>query len=166
MSLPAQTDPHRVSAVDLDETDRRILNAMQPEFPLCRSPYKKIAEQAGLSEREAVERVRSLRRRGVIRRIGGVLNSHKLGLVSTLVAMRVPPARVEEVAAIVNALPNVTHNYLRDYEYNMWFTLTANSPEALAELIAQVRQSTQIEEILDLPSVRTYKINVQMDFSQ
>jgi len=150
----------------LDEHDRRILNAMQPEFPLSARPYAEIANKTGLSEAEILDRVCRLRERGVIRRIGGVLSSRKLGLAGTLVAARVPRDRVEEVAAVINALPNVTHNYLRDYDYNMWFTLTADSLERLTELIEKVKQTTGIRDLISLPSLRTYKINVSMDFQK
>ncbi len=166
MSLPTQAGRDDVNAAVLDEKDRRVLQALQDEFPLCRSPYREIAERAGLSEEEALERVRRLRRRGVIRRIGGVLDSRKLGLTGTLVAMKVPPDRIEDVATTVNAIPNVTHNYLREHTYNMWFTLTAASPEDLAERIAKLKRDTGITEILNLPSLKTYKINVRLKFNE
>jgi len=153
-----------VNSVKLDETDRRILNAIQPAFPLCREPYAQIAEEVGGVAAEALARVRSLRERRVIRRIGGVLNARNLGLSTTLVAMNVPPERVEGVAAVVNALPNVTHNYLRDFDYNVWFTAAANSREELTELIERIKEWTGVADVLDLPSLRTYKIDVQLDF--
>ena len=148
----------------LDETDRRILAIIQAEFPLCRRPYRDIARRAGMPVGDVLERVRNLRRRGIIRRIGGVLDSRRLGLVGTLVALRVPTDRIDEVAAIINALPNVTHNYLREHDYNMWFTVTAGSREEVAAIVERLRRETSIDDLLDLPSEQTYKINVRLDF--
>ena len=108
--------------------------------------------------------MRSLRERGLIRRIGGVLSTRQLGLTGTLVALKVPSERIEEVAAIVNDCPNVTHNYLRDYEYNMWFTVTANSREQVLEVVAEIGRATGIDELLELPSLQTFKIGVKLNF--
>jgi DNA-binding Lrp family transcriptional regulator len=119
-----------------------------------------------MSPDEALQRVRGLRQSGIIRRIGAVIDSRRLGLSGTLVAMKVPTEQIEDVAAIVNALPNVTHNYLRDHEYNMWFTVTAESPADLTQIIGRIRETTGIRDILDLRSVKTYKINVRLDFSR
>ena len=165
MSVPAETDSSGESLSGLDEKDKRILGLIQSEFPLDRSPYREIAKRTGLSEEEVQDRVSALRRSGVIRRIGGVLNSRKLGLVGTLVAMKVPPDRIDDVADVVNALPNVTHNYLREHEYNMWFTVSATSPAELRKAVAYVKCATGIREVLSLPSLKTFKINVQLDFN-
>ncbi len=166
MSISAEGSSDSVKPSALEEADNRILSALQIEFPLCRSPYREIAKRTGLSEQEALERVRALRQRGLVRRIGGVINSQKLGLTGTLVAMKVPPERIDEVADTINVLPNVTHNYLRDHAYNMWFTITANSPQELAEIVKQIQKSTGITDLLDLPSLKTYKINVRLDFNK
>lgn len=119
-----------------------------------------------MGEREAQERVKALRKRGLIRRIGGVLNSRRLGLSGTLVAMKVPQGRLDEVANVVNALPSVTHNYLREHDYNMWFTVTAESPQRLAEIVAKLKRATGITEVLELPTLRTFKVNVCLEFGR
>ena len=149
--------------MNLTDIDRRLLNLLQDGFPLCRSPYAELGRRAGLTEAEALSRVAALRRAGFIRRIGGVLDSRRLGMSGTLVAMKVPPERVEEVAAIINASPRVTHNYLREHEYNMWFTLSADSPGELADSLAEIRRATGIDELLDLPATKVFKINVKME---
>ena len=165
MSPSAQASRDVENVTPLDETDRRLLTLIHSEFPLCRHPYREVARQAGLSEEQALERVRALRERGIIRRIGGVLNSGRLGLTGTLVALKVPADRIEEVAAAINAVPNVTHNYLRDHDYNMWFTVTAGSREELTHVVNHIRQSTGIGEMLDLPSLKTFKVGVKLDFN-
>lgn len=165
MSIPAQTDNNE-SVTPLEAMECRILAVIHAEFPLCRSPYRVIAERTGLAEGQVRKCISALRKRGYIRRIGGVLNTKKLGLTGTLVAMKVPSERIEEVAAIVNAVSNVTHNYLRDHEYNMWFTVTANSRGEVSRILAQIKDSTGIQEMLDLPSLRTFKIGVKLDFNK
>ena len=166
MSLSAQGDPDKMSAVPLEPEDRKILTAIQAEFPLSRTPYRDIAARTGLGEEEVLERVRALRERRLIRRIGGVISSKKMGLTGTLVAMKVPRERIDEVAAVVNAFSSVTHNYLREYEYNMWFTVTANSKQEIDDVLSQIKEQTGIVDLLDLPSTRTYKINVRMNFEE
>ncbi len=156
----------RAGRCNLPESECRILQVLQDEFPLCRSPYDEVARLTGLSPEDADRRIFSLRQRGVIRRIGGVINPRRLGLAATVVAMKVPPERVNEVAAVVYALPNVTHNCLRAHEYNMWLTLTAKSHEELAATVAQLKRVTRITELLDLPALKTYKINVRLDCGQ
>jgi len=149
---------------DLDDIDRRVLDVIQAAFPLCRSPYAELGRRVGLSAEAAMARVQSLRERGLIRRIGGVVNSRELGLVGTLVGMKVPPDRIDAVAAVVNAVPNVTHNYLREDDYDMWFTITAASRDDVTAILADIREKTGIEDVLDLPSLRTFKINVHLGF--
>lgn len=94
------------------------------------------------------------------------MNSRRLGLSGTLVAMKVPQGRLDEVANVVNALPNVTHNYLREHDYNMWFTVTAESPQRLAEIVARLKRATGITEVLELPTLRTFKVNVRLEFNK
>ena len=166
MSLSTRRGPDSASVSVLDGKDRRILDLLQREFPVCRSPYREIAKRFGMGEREAQERVKALRKRGLIRRIGAVLNSRRLGLSGTLVAMKVPQGRLDEVANVVNALPNVTHNYLREHDYNMWFTVTAESPQRLAEIVARLKRATGITEVLELPTLRTFKVNVRLEFNK
>jgi DNA-binding Lrp family transcriptional regulator len=165
-AAPAAGSGDRVDDCNLSDGDRRILQALQDEFPLCRSPYAEVGRQTGLSAEEADRRIFSLRQRRVIRRIGGVINNRRLGLVATLAAMKVPPERINEVALVAYALPNVTHNCLREHEYNMWLTLTAKSREELAATVLQLKRVTRITELLDLPALKTYKINVRLDFGQ
>ncbi|MFA4837159.1 MAG: AsnC family transcriptional regulator, partial [Dehalococcoidia bacterium] len=147
----------------LDELDKKLVNLMQRGFPLARSPWAEIGLRLGISENEVLERVGHLREKRIVRIIGPVFNSRMLGYQSTLVAMRVEPGRVEESARIINRHPGVGHDYLRDHFYNLWFTLAirgdADLKEALDELGALVRPGKMIE----LPSVRLFKIRLFFD---
>lgn len=143
----------------LDATDRRILDVIQTDFPLAPRPYAVLGQRLGLSEEEVFARVRALRRRRIIRRLGANFQSAKLGFVSTLCAARVPEERLEAFIAAVNAEPGVTHNYLRDHAYNVWFTLISPSREASRAILDSLTRRTGVS-ILNLPATRLFKIRV------
>ena len=144
---------------DLDLTDRRLLDIIQTGFPLDPRPYARLGEELGLPESEVLARVRSLKERGVIRRLGANFDSRRLGWKSTLCGAKVPPGQLEAFIAEVNRLPGVTHNYLRDHLYNVWFTLIAPSEEALARTLHDLARRTGITP-LSLPAKKTYKLKV------
>jgi DNA-binding Lrp family transcriptional regulator len=143
----------------LDALDRRILSIIQSSFPLEPRPYKALGEQAGISEEEALARVRGLKERKIIRRLGANFQSAKLGFRSTLCAAKVPEREMASFVAAVNGYPGVTHNYLRDHEYNIWFTLIGPSWEAVCGTLDEITRNTGIP-ILNLPATRLYKIKV------
>lgn len=144
----------------LDDLDRAILNEIQSHFPLVIRPYAEMGEKVGVSEEEVLARVKRLHEAGIIRRIGANFTSRKLGYTSTLCAARVPPEKLPHFAAVVNRYPGVTHNYLRKHRYNVWFTLIAESPDRLAEIIEEIRKAGGVEEILSLPAKEIFKIKV------
>ena len=110
----------------LDEMDRRLMQMLQDEFPLDERPWEILAARLGISAEEVLSRTRRLLKEGIVRKIFPVLNAYRLGTCdSTLIAMRVPPERMEEVASIVNEYRTVTHNYEREHDFNLWFTITA-----------------------------------------
>jgi len=146
--------------MQLDNIDRRLLNLIQTNFPLVAEPYRKIGEILGMSEDEVLSRLKRLQDAGVVRRLGGIFDSRKLGYSGTLCAMRVEPEKVDEVAAFINSFPGVTHNYLREHHYNMWFTILAESKEKLEEILRLIRERTGVKEILNLPAEKVYKIKV------
>lgn len=146
----------------MDALDRRLLNLMQTAFPLVSRPFLALGEKLGLPEEEVLARVDRLRSEGIIRRLGAFFDSRKLGYHSTLCALAVPPSRLDEVAAIVNGHPGVTHNYLREHAYNMWFTLIVPSEDEAARVQGEIRARTGLD-LLDLPAVRVFKIRVIFD---
>lgn len=145
----------------MDDIDRQLLNIIQADFPLEERPYRILGGRLGIGEDEALGRVRSLVESGVIRRLGPSFDSRKLGHVSTLVAAKVPPDRLEEVAGIVSSFPQVTHNYGREFEYNLWFTLICPREENLARALDEIKSRTGISEMHSLPAKRTFKIKVE-----
>lgn len=145
--------------MELDTLDRKLLDIIQTAFPLTPRPYATLGEQLGISEEEALTRVRSLRERKFIRRLGANFQSHKLGFRSTLCAAKVPEDRLDAFVAAVNAHPGVTHNYLRAHDYNVWFTMIGPSWEAVCADLDTLSRDTGIA-ILNLPAEKLYKIRV------
>lgn len=147
----------------LDNIDKKLLNLIQTNFPLSPEPYRELGETLGIREDEVIARIKHLLDNGVIRRLGGIFDSRKLGYSGTLCTMKVTGDRIDEVAAVVNAFPGVTHNYLREHSFNMWFTLLAQSKENLDEILNRIRERTGIEEIITLPAENIFKIRVNFD---
>ncbi len=143
----------------LDSLDRQLLDIIQTDFPLDPRPYAVLGQRLGISEEQALERVRALRVKKIIRRLGANFQSAKLGFVSTLCAAKVPEAKLETFISEVNAQPGVTHNYLRDHSYNVWFTLISPSREQARKILDQISVRTGIV-ILDLPATKFFKIRV------
>lgn len=162
------TSPQSISPVALesgaaiDELDRRLLNIVQSSFPVVAEPFQYLADELATTEADILQRLQNLKTIGMIRRIGGIFDSRHLGYKSTLCAMKVPVERFDEAAAMVNAVPGVTHNYLREHEFNMWFTLIAPSPAAMEATLDKLRQQSGCE-IHNLPATRFFKIKVDFN---
>jgi DNA-binding Lrp family transcriptional regulator len=140
---------------------------VQEEFPITERPWDVLAEKLGISYECLMGRVNKLYEQGIIRRFGPVLETDRVGLSArTLVLMKVPQERIEEVALIVNGFDAVTHNYERELEYNLWFTLITSNQEQLKSSLQEILEATQIPEtdILDLPVTRKFKIKVSYEF--
>ncbi len=151
------------SAPILDDVDRHILQIIQDDFPLVQKPWQEISSRLSISESEVMARLRRLSEEGVIRKIGPIIENSKIGLnASTLVAVKVQKDRVDQVSCIINQFDNVSHNYEREDEYNVWFTLVASSKSRLTEILDEIKRKTGVEEqdMLSLPTVRRFKINV------
>jgi len=150
---------------ELTPLDRRILNVLQADFLISEQPYLAIAERLGIEESELLERIGIMQEAGIIRRIGAILESRAMGYYSTLCACRVEPERSDEVAAIINGQAGVTHNYLRDGEYNLWFTMTGESENKVQAIIAELEREIGML-ILAMPADRVYKIRVALDMGE
>jgi DNA-binding Lrp family transcriptional regulator len=147
----------------MDEKDRAILNEIQSDFPISSRPYHDVGKRTGLSESEVFERVRKLRSEGIIRRIGGNFDSRRLNFTSTLCAARVPEEDVEGFVQVVNTYPGVTHNYLRNHDYNVWFTFIAPSMSHIEDALDEISHATGVTEIVNLPAVKRFKIKVDFE---
>jgi DNA-binding Lrp family transcriptional regulator len=147
----------------VDDVDRSILNEIQSDFPISPRPYRDLGKRLNLSEKEILDRVKALKAEGIIRRIGGNFNSKLLNYKSTLCAAKVPEKKLEEFVLAVNQNPGVTHNYLRNNEYNVWFTFIAASTAEIEKALQEIRKATGVNEILNLPALRTFKIKVDFE---
>lgn len=152
---------------NLDTLDRQLLEVLQDAFPLAPRPWRYIGDRIGTPEAEVLRRVRRLTDEGLILTISPVLESARIGpLASTLIGMRIPPDRVDESASIINREPGVSHNYLRDHDYNLWFTLAAPDETVLHRTVVGIvaRIGISRADLLDLPAVRRFKIGVRFRF--
>lgn len=146
-------------SAELDEVDKKLLSIIQSGFPIEPRPYAVLGKELGISEDESLERVRALREKKLIRRLGANFQSAKLGFKSTLCAAKVPEDKLELFIADVNKRPGVTHNYLRNHIYNVWFTVIAPSREHTLAELESITAATGVD-ILNLPATRLYKIKV------
>jgi DNA-binding Lrp family transcriptional regulator len=142
----------------MDALDRRLLDEFQRDFPLVSHPYAILAERLGLAEGEVIERLGKLTTQGAISRVGAVFKPHAAG-ASTLAAMAIPRERLEEVADLVSAYPEVNHNYERENRLNLWFVVAAPSQERLEEVLAEIKARTGID-VLDLRLLAEYHIDL------
>ena len=142
---------------------KRLLNKIQEDFPISSRPYLEIAHQLGMTEEEVLESIKELKKAGYIRRLGGVFDSRSLGYTSSLCAMKVEPSDVDKVGGRISSYIGVTHNYLRNHDYNMWFTITAPSEVHIQQIIHEIKSESGIDEIMVLEAVKTFKIKVNFD---
>jgi siroheme decarboxylase len=156
------------AAIPLDETDRRVLNLMQGRFPLEPRPYARVGEEAGLSEEEVLSRVRRLLEGRIIRQVTPIFDTRALGYSSMLVAARVDPEHPHRAAQIVNSHPGVSHNYLRDHDFNMWFTIATEQDSRLGldGTLEVLREETGAESMRKLPTLRLFKIRMDLEMEK
>ena len=146
----------------MDALDRRIVNALQDGFPVCERPFLAVATTLGIAEDALLARVDALLADGTLTRFGPLFDAEKLGGAFTLAAMRVPAPEFERVAAQVNALPEVAHNYARAHDLNMWFVLATETPEDIAATIARIEAATG-HPVLALPKEREYFVELKLE---
>lgn len=149
--------------MNLDATDKTIINRIQTDFPIDARPFKIIAEELGLTEAQVIERVKTMKEEGIIRRLGGNFVPHKVGFVSTLCAAKVPEDKIDDFATVVNRYTGVTHNYQRENEFNIWFTFIAPSREEIAQNLEQIAKETGVNTILNLPATKVFKIRAKFE---
>jgi DNA-binding Lrp family transcriptional regulator len=153
------------AAIPLDETDKRLLNALQSRFPLDPQPFAAVAREAGLDEREALERSARLLRERIIREITPIFDTTALGYSSMLVAARVDSEQPHRAARIINEHPGVSHNYLRNHDFNLWFTI-ATAPDSALGLdgtLDVLRERSGAESMRKLPTLTMFKINMNLE---
>ncbi len=146
---------------DLEDTDRRIINALQEGFPLSDEPYREVAESLGLTEDELLARLRRLLDERVLTRFGPMFQVERMGGSFVLAAMKVPEANYEAIAETVNGFPAVAHNYRREHSFNMWFVLATEKAAGMTEAIAAIEQATALP-VFPFPKSREYFVELKL----
>lgn len=145
----------------MDDTDRTIVNRLQDGIDICERPFATIAQSLGIQESEVVARVERLLADGTLSRFGPMYNATAMGGAFTLAAMSVPAGDFDRVAGIVNAHPEVAHNYERDHALNMWFVVATERPEGVADVIGSIERETGIR-VVDLPKLTEYFLDLRL----
>ncbi len=148
----------------IGEDDKRLLDEIQLDLPLVSRPFEAIGRNCGLGETNVIDRLERLISSGIIREISAILDAKKIGYKGTLVAARVDTGSIDEVAARINSHPGVSHNYLRDHDYNMWFTLTVAEEEDFGKEIDALAGREPMAYLI-LPAIKTFKIRVNFQLS-
>src|ERR1700730_18327389 len=153
------------AAIPLDELDRRLLNLMQGSFPIARRPYRHVAELGGVQEAEVMSRVQRLIEKRIIRPVTPIFATRALGYSSMLVAAKVDPEHPHRAARVINEHPGVSHNYLRNHEFNLWFTI-ATEPDSelgLEGTLEVLAHEAGAESVRQLPTLRLFKIRMDLE---
>jgi siroheme decarboxylase len=153
------------AAVPLDDLDKRLLNLMQGRFPLAQRPYQHVASEAGIEESEAIARVQRLLDERIIRQVTPIFDTRALGYSSMLVAAKVDPENPWRAANVINEHPGVSHNYLRNHEFNIWFTIATepDSPLGLEGTLDVLGRIAGAESIRQLPTLKLFKIRMDLE---
>jgi DNA-binding Lrp family transcriptional regulator len=149
-------------SVHLTKLQRRLCNLLQEGLPICLKPFAQIATELECDEDTVLKQTSELKKTGVIRRITAIINHRTLGMSSTLVAAHIPENNIEEIIETVNALDGVSHNYLREHYYNLWFTLQAKSAQQIEKILLNLSARFQID-FHSLPAERIFKLDVRFD---
>ncbi len=151
--------------MELDLTDKKILNILQTDFPISVRPFLDIANITGISEEDVLKRIADLKANRIIRQISAIFDSHNIGYKSTLAAFKVRNDLVDSAAGIINSHSGVSHNYLRNNEYNIWFTITLPSGKSLDDEIKLLSEKSKASDYLILPTLKLFKIGVNFDMT-
>ncbi|MGH2836642.1 MAG: AsnC family transcriptional regulator, partial [Solirubrobacteraceae bacterium] len=156
------------AAIPLDDLDKRLLNLMQGSFPIAPRPYQHVAAEAGITEEEAMARVRHLLDERIIRQVTPIFDTRALGYSSMLVAAKVDPENPWRAANVINEHPGVSHNYLRNHEFNIWFTVATepDSPLGLERTLTRLGELAGAESIRQLPTLKLFKIRMDLEMEK
>ncbi|MFZ2725431.1 MAG: AsnC family transcriptional regulator [Methylococcaceae bacterium] len=146
----------------MDDIDRALINALQDGFPICDSPYAQVADSLNISETELLARLQTLLDNGTLTRFGPLYHAERMGGALTLAALQVPQERFEHVTAIVNAFPQVAHNYARTHRLNMWFVLATETPQQLQNTLDAIAQQTGLM-VYNLPKITEYFVKLKLE---
>ena len=156
------------AAIPLDDVDKRVMNLMQGKFPIERRPFARIAELAEIGEDDVLARVQHLIDHRIIRQVTPIFDTRALGYGSMLVAAKVDPEYPHRAAKFINSHPGVTHNYLRNHDFNLWFTLAVERDSKLGMdgTLEVIARETGAESIRQLPTLKLFKIRMDLEMEK
>lgn len=146
----------------MDAIDRRLINTLQSGFPICDAPYKKVAQQLGLTEQQVINRLQVLLDKGFLSRFGPLYHAELMGGALTLAAVKAPQERFEKIAELINAFPEVAHNYARNHELNMWFVIATKTPEQLQQTLIAIEKQTGLH-VYNMPKIKEYFVGLKLE---
>src|SRR5215475_2461474 len=149
----------------LEALDRELLNAVQWDFPLEPRPFAVLGERLGIPEEAVRERVARVKELGVLRQLSAIFDTRALGYGSALVAAKIDPERIDDAAAVISAHPGVSHNYKRNHEYNLWYTVAVPPGDSLEEHVDTLHRESGAIVTRRLPTLQLYKIGVKLDMT-
>lgn len=144
----------------MNELDKKILNCIQEGIPINKDPFLDIANILEIDKKLLIERLQNLKKENIIRRFGAVIDVNKAGIVSSLAGIKVSDSNITQVADFINRYDEVTHNYQRESDYNIWFTIMASSDVSLNEIFNEVLKQKGVEKGINLKSEKKYKTKV------
>lgn len=145
----------------MDELDRQIINTLQGGFPICEQPYDVVARQLHTTEQGVMARISKMLEGGLLSRFGPMYHAEQMGGALSLAAMKIPPQEFDRVEGIVNAMPEVAHNYERNHALNMWFVLATETPEKQQETISRIEQETGYP-VFNMPKTTEYFVELKL----
>lgn len=149
------------AAGGVDPRDARLIDRLHGELPLTDHPFADVGAELGMGEDEVIERLHRLLAQGVLTRFGPLVQIERAGGRFVLAAMEVPPARFDAVAQLVNAMPEVAHNYRREHALNMWFVVAAESPAQCDAVLERIRLATGLP-VYAFPKEREYRVELRL----
>lgn len=146
----------------MDDIDRRIINFLQTGFPVCERPYQQTAVNLGITEAELIERLQVLLNEGILTRFGPLYHAERMGGAITLAAVKAPSQQFDRVAEIINAFPEVAHNYQRDHQFNMWFVIATETSEQIQQTLTAIERQTGLT-VYNMPKINEYFVGLKLE---
>ena len=146
----------------MDNIDRDIINTLQEGFPICTSPYKRVAQDLSISEQELLKRMESLLESGILSRFGPMYHAEHIGGALSLAAIKAPEKDFDSIAETINTFPEVAHNYAREHTFNMWFVLATETPEQIQQVINKIEAKTGLM-VYNMPKIQEYFVGLKLE---
>jgi len=148
----------------MNQKDKQILRALQSEFPITKNPYQTLADRLRITQKQLFAKIKAFKSQRIVRRLGAVISAKHVGYKSVLVAADVSSEQVKRTTNFISADERVSHNYLRDAEFNVWFTYSAPTQKQTNEFINRLKKKPGVNKVIVLPAEKTFKIKAEFTF--